>query len=103
MLEYMEEFIGKQFEGTIIEITEKWIKVKTDNHITGMVKLYDIDGDDFIFKREKYRLYGKNTGQQYRIGNKVLLTTKEVDKCDREIYFILNDNLTKDYAKVKKK
>ena len=103
MLEYMEEFIGKQFEGTIIEITEKWIKVKTDNQITGMVKLYDIDGDDFIFKREKYRLYGKNTGQQYRIGNKVLLTTKEVDKCDREIYFILNDNLTKDYVKVKKK
>lgn len=103
MLEYMEDFIGKPFEGTIIEITENWIKVKTDNQITGKVKLYDIDGDDFTFKREKCRLYGKNTGQQYRIGNKVLLTAKKVDKCDREIYFILNGNLTKDYVKVKKK
>ncbi len=103
MLEYMEKFIDKPFVGTIIEITEKWIKVKTDNQITGKVKLYDIDGDNFIFKREKYRLYGRNTGQQYRIGNKVLLTAKAVDKCDKEIYFILNCNLTKDYIKVKKR
>lgn len=103
MLEYMEEYIGKPFEGTIIEITEKWIKIKTDNEIVGKVKLYDIDGDNFIFKREKCRLYGKNTGQQYRIGNKVLLTAKKIDKCDKEIYFILNGNLTKDYVKVKKK
>ena len=103
MLKYMEEHIGKPFEGTIIEITEKYIKVKTDNEIIGKVKLYDIDGDDFIFRRDKYRLYGKNTGQQYRIGNKVLVTAQRVDKSEKEIYFILNCNLTKDYVIVKKK
>lgn len=103
MLEYMENYIGKPFEGNIIEINERGLKVKTDNQITGRVKLYDIDGDNYTFNREKCRLYGKITGQQYRIGNKVLITVKSVDKCDKEIYFILNGNLTKSYVKVKKK
>ncbi len=103
MLKYMEKCIGKPFEGTITEITSKGIKVKTDDQITGKVKIYDIYGDDFVFKREKYILYGKNTGQQYRIGNKVLLTAKSVDMGDREIYFMLDCNLTKDYIKVKKR
>ena len=103
MLEYMEDYIGKPFEGTILEINEKGLKVKTDNQITGRVRLYDIDGDKYTFNREKCRLYGELTGQQYRIGNRVLITAKKVDKCDREIYFMLNGNLTKDYVKVKKK
>lgn len=103
MLQYMEDYIGKSFEGIILEISEKNLRVKTDNQIIGKVKLYDIDGDKFTFNHEKCRLYGKNTGQQYRIGNKVLLTAKKVDKCDKEIYFTLNENLSKDYVKIKKK
>lgn len=103
MLEYMEDYIGKPFEGIILEINERGLKVKTDNQITGKVRLYDIDGDKYTFNREKCRLYGEITGQQYRIGNRVLITAKKVDKCDREIYFMLNGNLTKDYVKVKKK
>ena len=103
MLEYIEDFIGKPFEGTIIDISEKYVKIKTDNQITGKVNIYDIDGDLFVFKRDKCKLYGKNTGQQYRIGNRVLVTVKSVDKYDKEIYFCLNGNLTKDYAKIKKK
>ena len=103
MLEYMEDCIGKPFEGIILEINERGLKVKTDNQITGKVRLYDIDGDKYTFNREKCRLYGEITGQQYRIGNRVLITAKKVDKCDREIYFMLNGNLTKDYVKVKKK
>ena len=103
MLECMEKEIGKSFEGTILDISSKWIKVKTDNEITGKVKMYDVKGDIFIYKDEKHRIYGKTTNQQYRIGNRVLLTAKKIDKADREIYFYLEKNLTKDYSKVKKK
>lgn len=103
MLECMEKYVGESFEGVILDITSKGVKVKTDNQITGKVKLYDVLDDTFTYNETKHRLYGKMTNQQYRIGNKVLLTVKKVDKSDKEIYFYLEDNLTKDYSKIKKR
>lgn len=103
MLECMEKYVGESFEGVILDITSKGVKVKTDNQITGKVKLFDVIGDTFAYNENKHRLNGKRTNQQYRIGNKVLLTVRKVDKSDKEIYFYLEDNLTKDYSKIKRK
>ncbi len=103
MLECMEKYVGESFEGVILDIGAKGVKVKTENQISGIVKLFDVLNDTFTYNDYKHRLYGKNTNQQYRIGNKVLLTVKKIDKCKKEIYFYLEDNLSKNNTKKKVK
>lgn len=103
MLECMEKYVGESFEGYILDMSPKGIKVRTENQISGIVKLPDVLNDTFTYNEYKHRLYGKNTSQQYRIGNKVLLTVKKIDKCKKEIYFYLEENLNKNYAKTKVK
>lgn len=94
MMEYMEDYVGQEFEGVITMINENEVKVKTDNFITGRVHIEDIANDTFTFKEEKCKLVGKNTREQYKIGHKVSLTVKEVCRNNKEIYFYINENLS---------
>ena len=43
----------------------------------------------------------RSSKNEYRIGNKILVETKEVSKIDKEIYFTLDKNLIKENSKVK--
>lgn len=103
MLEYMEQYVGQSFEGIIMMIDGKGVTVKTDNLITGKIKFEDIKGDAFNFRPEKSRVMGKNTKKQYRIGNRVSITVKRVAREDKEIYFYLDENLSRGENKVKQK
>lgn len=94
MMEYMEDYVGQEFEGIITMISEHEVKIKTDNFITGKVLIEDIGNDIYTFKPDKFKLVGQNTKEQFKIGHKVSLTVKEVCRNNKEIYFYINENLT---------
>ncbi|MBQ0025481.1 MAG: ribonuclease R [Bacteroidales bacterium] len=72
MVEFMEDKIGQEFEGSISGLTEWGIYVEIEpTHIEGMVSLRDIREDYLQFDEEKYETRGKASGRVFRLGDKV--------------------------------
>ena len=80
--EYMRNYLGEEFEGTISGLTNFGIFVELDNTIEGMVALRDIKGDKFNFDETKYRVIGEHTKKVFNIGDRVKV---QLIKCTPEI------------------
>ena len=71
-VEFMQDKLGKIYDGTISGITEWGMYVQIEpTKVEGMVALRDIKGDYFIFDEKNYRLRGKASGQVFTLGDKV--------------------------------
>ena len=86
MAEYMENHIGEEFKGKITNITSSKIYVETNN-IVGTVKFSDIQGDFFIFDKERFTLTGKSSKRVLKIGDQVILKVLNASKEMRAIDF----------------
>ena len=72
LVEYMQDHLGEEYEGTISGVTEWGMYVQVEpTKIEGMVSLRDIKTDFFEFEEEKYRLRGRRTHKIYRLGDAV--------------------------------
>ena len=72
LVEYMQEHIGQEYDGTVSGVTEWGMYVQVEpTNIEGMVSLRDIKTDFFVFEEEKYRLRGRRTHKIYRLGDPV--------------------------------
>ncbi|MCR5710595.1 MAG: ribonuclease R [Bacteroidales bacterium] len=72
MVEYMQDKVGREFDGHVSGLTEWGIFVEIEpTKIEGMVSLRDIRWDWFQFDEEKYQTRGKATGRVYRLGDPV--------------------------------
>lgn len=87
MAEYMEEHIGETYGGIITEIYQHGMFVKTNNHITGKVKLENMLDDKYRYDDDKKAIIGKRTKKKYQIGNKVCVVVKDACKATRTINF----------------
>jgi len=77
LVEYMQEHIGEEFDGHISGITEWGMYVEVEpTQIEGMVALRDIQSDFFDFDEEHYRLIGRRTRKEYRLGDAVRIRVK---------------------------
>lgn len=71
-VEYMQDKIGREFEGSVSGLTEWGIYVEIEpTKIEGMVALREIPGDWYEFDEEKYETRGKSSGRMFRLGDKV--------------------------------
>ena len=80
--EYMKDFVGDEFEGSISGMTNFGIFVELDNTVEGMVSLRDIEGDRYVFDESKYVVVGEHSKKIYRIGDKVKV---QLVKCTPEM------------------
>ena len=72
MVEFMQDKIGRVFDGHISGLTEWGIYVEIDpTKVEGMVSLRDIRFDWLQFDEEKYETRGKASGKVYRLGDPV--------------------------------
>ena len=71
-VEFMEDKIGCEFEGSVSGLADWGIYVEVEpTHIEGMVALRDIRSDWFEFDEEKYETRGKSSGRVFRLGDSV--------------------------------
>jgi ribonuclease R len=71
-VEYMEERIGKEFDGIISGVTEWGIYVEEkETRSEGMVKLRDLKDDYYILDERNYAVVGEKTKKRYALGNRV--------------------------------
>lgn len=85
--EYMEEHIGEEFEGVISGITAWGIYVELPNTVEGMVHVATIPGDYYYYDESVYEMVGKDTNKTYKLGEKIRIRVKDVDKMAKTIDF----------------
>lgn len=80
LVEFMQDKVGMEFEGTVSGVTEWGMYVEIEpTKIEGMVPLREIKSDFFFYDEARYRLVGKRTRKIYRLGDKVTIKVKNAN------------------------
>ncbi len=77
--EYMQQFIGEEFEGVVSGITSWGIYVELINTVEGLVHVSKMGGDYYSYDENTYEMVGEATGKTYKLGLPVKV---RVDDCD---------------------
>ena len=88
MIRYMEDHMGEEFEGTVSGVTRYGVFVRLDNSIEGMISVYDLPADDYIFEESLLRLTGRRSKRYYGIGKRMSIRVSACDINQRTIDFI---------------
>lgn len=91
MIRYMEDHMGEEFEGTVSGVTRYGVFVKLDNSIEGMISVYDLPADDYIYEESLLRLSGRRSRRYYGIGKRMCVKVSACDLNQRIIDFIPAD------------
>lgn len=79
-VEYMQEHVGEEFDGTIMGVTEWGIYVEeVETKCEGMVKLKELGDDFWILDEKNYTIKGQSTGKKYTLGDKVRFKVVSAD------------------------
>lgn len=87
--EYMSSKLGEQYEGVISGVTGWGIYVELPNTVEGMVRLADLEDDRYEYDSENYRVVGRSSGREYRLGQKVTVQVAGADPLSRTIDFVI--------------
>ena len=80
LVEYMQDKVGMEYEGTVSGITEWGMYVEIDEtHIEGMVPMREMKSDFFEFDEDHYRLVGKRTRKVWRLGDRARIRVKSAN------------------------
>ncbi len=88
-VEYMSQFVGDDFEGTVSGVTPFGIFVELDNLIEGLVHISIMNKNYYIFDEKMLALIGERTKQRFTIGDvvkvKIVRTNIENRQIDMEL------------------
>ena len=80
LVEYMQDKVGMEFDGSVSGITEWGMYVEIEpTKIEGMISLRDIKSDFFEFEEAKYRLVGRRTRRTFKLGDPVRIRVKNAN------------------------
>ncbi|MDB3863074.1 ribonuclease R [Flavobacteriaceae bacterium] len=86
---FMEDKIGKDFDGVISGVTERGLYVELiENKCEGMIRAMDIKGDYFHFDMDRHALIGERTKKVYQLGDPLKIRVKKVNLIKRFLDFI---------------
>ena len=90
----MSTKINQKFNGIISGITERGVFVEAiDNKCEGFVKIKDVPGDYFVFNEKEMLIFGRNTKEEYRLGDPVLIQVDGVNQRKQQIDFSLIEKM----------
>ena len=95
MVEFMQDKIGRQYEGIITGVTEWGIYVEIcENKIEGLVSIRGMNDDYYYFDDDNYCLIGRMHNKKYTLGDKVHIKVVRSDLDRKQIDFALSTNYT---------
>ena len=89
--EYMKEHVGEVYEGVISGVTNYGIYVELDNTVEGMVHVNSMKNDYYYFDEVHYELVGQDSGESYKLGERVLVQVRKVDMASKTVDFRIYD------------
>ena len=90
--EMMSQFIGQEFEATVIGLSDSCLNVQLDNLIEGTVRVRDMKGD-YVHSKESYSLVSLDGEDNYFLGDRLLLKLKSASKEDKKIDFTVVEKI----------
>ncbi len=77
MVEFMQDKVGQEFDGTVSGVTEWGIYVEVEpTKIEGMIPYRTIRSDFFIYDEDHYQAVGRRTRQVIRLGDPLRIRVK---------------------------
>jgi ribonuclease R len=72
LVEYMQDKVGQEFEGTVSGVTDWGVYVEIEpTKIEGMVSIREMNDDYYTFDEEKYMVIGKSSRRTFTLGDRV--------------------------------
>ena len=84
--EYMNKFIGKEFDGIISGANNRGFYVELDNTCEGQVAIGSLTDDFYFFDEDNLSIYSKS-GRYFRVGERVRVLLSEVNVPNRQLNF----------------
>ena len=88
-VEYMQRYIGQNFDGVIESVTNFGFFVELDNGVDGLVRAADLKNDFYEFVEREFALIGTRTGKIYKIGDNVRVKLVSANEKLRQLTFEL--------------
>lgn len=92
-VQYMENKIGQIYEGVVSGITAWGIYVELANTVEGMIHVSKLMGDYYYYNEETYEMIGRDTGNCFKLGQKIRIMVDGVDHMQKSIDFVLAPEL----------
>ena len=90
--EFMQEKVGRRFEGMVSSVTSFGLFVQLDEiFVEGLVHVTALPDDYYQFDAVGHRLRGRRSGREFRIGQRVRVAVVRVNLDERQIDFELVD------------
>lgn len=104
-VQYMQQFLGDEFEGVISGVASFGFWVETVEHkCEGLVSIRDLgDFDDFWHDENDYSLVGRRSGKKFRMGDKVMIKVVAANLAKRQLDYHWVPDESPKAAPVKKK
>ena len=85
-VEFLEDKVGKAYKGIISGVIENGLFIELEENLCeGMVHIKSMEDDYYNFESDMYQLVGVESGNIYRIGDKVVVEIAGVDLKRRTI------------------
>ena len=86
-VQYMQQFLGEEFEGIISGVSTFGFWVETVEHkCEGLISIRDLyDFDDFKYDETDYALIGMRTGKKFRMGDKINIKVVAANLTKRQL------------------
>jgi len=89
-VEFMQDKIGKEFEGIISGVTEYGIFVEIiENKCEGMVATRDMMDDFYEYDEDNYCITGRQTGNKFQLGDPVKIVVLRTNLSKKQLDFAL--------------
>ena len=86
--EYMQDHVGSEFKGVVTAVTSFGLFVELIGiHVEGLVHITNLAHDYYKFEQAAHTLTGERTGQQYQLGDPIVVVVAAVNLEDRKIDF----------------
>lgn len=106
-VEYMQNYLGDEFEGIISGVSSFGFWVETVEHkCEGLVSIHSLsDYDDFQHLEADYCLVGKRSGRRFRMGDKIRIKVISANLTKRQLDYewVLTSALAEEHAIERKK
>lgn len=86
IVDYINNYIGQEFEATVLYVSKNCLTVEINNMIEGTVRVKDLPGV-YLHDPENYSLISLDNYDNYYVGDKLKLKLKSASKDTRKIDF----------------
>lgn len=93
-VEFLEDKVGEEYDGVISGMIEAGFFVELDENLCeGMVPVWSMEDDHYVYEEKMYAMVGRNTGDILRLGDRVRVRITGTDLRKRNIDMAFVDKI----------